>query len=107
MSNGYRVGLTIERKDVNGNYEPDNCEFIPRPKQSRNRRNTPHITYLGESKTRFEWSRDPRCSVCQGTFLYRLEEGWDFERAFTAPKMSPKRPPASSAGSADRNNECH
>lgn len=38
MDNGWSLGLTLERKDVNGNYEPDNCEFATRVQQSRNRR---------------------------------------------------------------------
>lgn len=32
--------LSIERKDVNGNYEPYNCMFIPLVEQSYNKRNT-------------------------------------------------------------------
>lgn len=32
------AGYTIERKNVNGNYEPDNCCWIPRAEQSKNRR---------------------------------------------------------------------
>lgn len=86
LSHGYKPGLTIERKDVNGHYSPENCEWIPKVRQSRNRRNTPQIAYLGEEKTRAEWGRDPRCAVCQGTFLDRLKEGWSFEEAFTTPK---------------------
>jgi hypothetical protein len=38
LVNGYRDPLTIERKDVNGNYEPKNCTWIPLVDQSKNKR---------------------------------------------------------------------
>lgn len=38
MVSGYKEGLTIERKDVNGDYCPDNCCFITNAEQQRNKR---------------------------------------------------------------------
>ena len=35
MKNGYREGLTIDRIDVNGNYEPDNCEWVTKSENTR------------------------------------------------------------------------
>lgn len=58
MENGYREGLTIERKDINGNYCPENCIWVPRAEQSKNRRNCHYITYRGATKTLSEWSRE-------------------------------------------------
>ena len=37
--NGYVDGLTIERTDVDGDYSPDNCRWLPQNQQSKNRRN--------------------------------------------------------------------
>lgn len=33
-------GLTLERKDVNGNYEKGNCKWATQKEQQNNRRNT-------------------------------------------------------------------
>lgn len=37
-ANGYAEGLTLERIDNDGNYEPSRCCWIPQGEQSRNRR---------------------------------------------------------------------
>lgn len=48
---GYKEGLTIERLDSDGNYEPDNCCWIANEKQAFNRRNTIRYEYGGENLT--------------------------------------------------------
>jgi len=47
LNNGWEKGLTIDRIDNNGNYEPDNCRWIARKEQARNKTNNRYVTYNG------------------------------------------------------------
>ena len=57
-ASGWQNGLTIERLDVNGNYSPENCVWIPLKQQARNKRkyrnNKSGITGVIETTNR--WS---------------------------------------------------
>jgi len=48
MENGYNDTLSIERKDVNKGYSPDNCCWIPLEKQAENKRNVRTVVVDGE-----------------------------------------------------------
>lgn len=42
---GYKEGLTLDRINSNGNYEPNNCRWITNAEQQNNKRNTIHVLY--------------------------------------------------------------
>ena len=58
MANGYSDSLTLDRIDVNGNYEPSNCRWATWKEQGNNRRNNVLLTFKGKTKTLAEWADD-------------------------------------------------
>jgi hypothetical protein len=82
---GYRSGLTIERINNNGNYEPSNCTWVPPDQQRWNKQNTIRLTAWGDVKTLREWSLDERCVVSADVLRSRYEKGWEPERAIITP----------------------
>lgn len=56
FENGYSSNLTIERKNVNGNYEPSNCCWIPQKLQPRNTRKTVYFDFDNGEHSIVEWA---------------------------------------------------
>lgn len=77
---GYEENLTIDRIDVNGNYEPDNCRWATRLEQGNNKGNNHVVEYNGESRTIAEWSRET--GVKGSLIRWRLKQGWDLKDVF-------------------------
>lgn len=84
IDNGYRNGLSIERVDYNGNYEPSNCKYITFIEQANNRSNNRIETYQGVTDTVANLCRkfDKDHELVNG----RLKKGWTLERAMNSPK---------------------
>lgn len=88
LANGYRDDLTIDRIDVDGNYEPGNCRWITNQEQQHNRRNNHYITYNGETNTITEWARI--YGLSENGLVHRIQRGWETERALTTPMQNKK-----------------
>lgn len=86
MNNGYREGLSIDRIDVNGNYEPSNCRWVDCKTQCRNTRRNTHITINGKEKLLVEWCE--LYNVNMATACYRIKRGLPMEKVFNISEKS-------------------
>lgn len=82
LENGYSENLTLDRIDVNGNYEPSNCRWITNKEQQNNRRDNVLYTFNRETKTLAQWSEN--LGICFKTLQKRIKN-WGVEKAFTTP----------------------
>jgi hypothetical protein len=84
-------GTTLERRDNNGNYEPDNCYWaIPKEQMNNTRRNV-YIEHNGQRLTIAQWSR--KSGLPQVTIRARLRRGWSIEQVFTPDRSKTHKRP--------------
>lgn len=84
MANGYKEDLTIDRINVNGNYEPNNCRWVTQEIQRLNKTTTKYITYKNETKPLMVWCQE--LGLNYHKIIERLNKlGWSTERAFETP----------------------
>lgn len=85
IENGYSENLTIDRIDVNGNYEPSNCRWVTMKVQNNNQRSNHRITINGENHTVSEWAEI--VGIKRATIYSRIKSGMDEVSAVITPLM--------------------
>lgn len=84
INNGYKETLTIERKDFDKDYCPENCEWITIDQQQRNKSSNRLITYNGETMILVEWAE--KFNIPYKVLCARINDrGHSFEEAINMP----------------------
>lgn len=74
-------GMTLERKDNNGNYEPGNVKWATATEQQQNTRKNVIVEIEGETHTMNEWCR--RLGIWSSTVSTRVKRGMTHLEALT------------------------
>lgn len=84
------AGMTLDRKDNDGDYTPVNCRWATKEEQTRNRRpwfaadaGVGPITFNGRTQRANAWCAELGLGV--NTVSRRIRRGWSVERALTTP----------------------
>lgn len=89
IRNGYKKGLSIDREEVFGNYDPSNCRWVTREVQDNNRRDSVWVEINGEKLTLAQVSR--KYKVGYGLLKHRYNVGDRGEKLIEKSKRGIKR----------------
>ena len=72
---------TLDRKDNDGDYTPENCRWATKQEQNQNRTFGIMLNFNGKSQNIKDWSRE--LNISYSRLRYRLNNGWSIKKALT------------------------
>jgi hypothetical protein len=76
-------GMSLERINNDGDYEPSNCRWATMSQQNRNKRGNRLLTDEGRTQCLTAWAEE--VGICVPTLHCRLSHGWSVHRALRTP----------------------
>ena len=77
------LGMTLNRINNDGNYEHNNCNWVTRKMQARNRKSNKMLTFDNKTCLVVEWAE--MLNIPERILYKRLYRGWSVERTLTTP----------------------
>lgn len=89
MGATFQPGLSLDRKETNGNYTPENCRWATALTQTNNSRTNKIVKAFGKTQTAAQWARE--AGINPYTFYSRLSHGIQPEAALTKGRLPPRK----------------
>lgn len=82
----FKPHLEIDRIDNDKGYYPENCHWVTRKEQQRNKTSNVKLTHDGQTLVLSEWAE--KTGICYGTLWSRVQiRGWSAKQVLTTPPM--------------------